>query len=100
MIERVCDKCGKVFCPAPYHVYKEGNKIYCTWTCYNHRNDSKVKKETKYKGVEVYDKSGSLIREYKSAIDAAEQLGFCINNIRKACVDGSEYNGFLWKYKV
>lgn len=99
MIERKCKKCGKNFIPAYYHVYKDGGKIYCSWTCYNHRNDSKVKKEAKYKVVEVCDKDGSLIRAYKSAIEAAEQLGFCINNIRKACVDGSEYNGFLWKYK-
>lgn len=43
----VCDKCGREFVPAPMHrfvVEPMHRKIrrkywYCTWTCYNHRND-------------------------------------------------------------
>lgn len=35
----VCKKCGQVFIPAPMHIYKDGNRYYCKWTCYNHRND-------------------------------------------------------------
>lgn len=34
-----CAKCGKVFVPAPFHVYRVESKYYCKWTCYNHRND-------------------------------------------------------------
>lgn len=34
-----CKKCGKIFIPAPMHIYKQGSKWYCSWTCYNHRND-------------------------------------------------------------
>lgn len=34
-----CKKCGKEFIPAPLHIYKDGRKIYCSWTCYNHRKD-------------------------------------------------------------
>jgi hypothetical protein len=34
-----CKKCGKEFIPAPYHIYRDGSKYYCKWTCYNHRND-------------------------------------------------------------
>lgn len=34
-----CKRCGKEFLPAPLHVYKDGSKYYCTWTCYNHRKD-------------------------------------------------------------
>lgn len=34
-----CEKCGKVFVPAPFHVYKDGSKYYCKWTCFNHRKD-------------------------------------------------------------
>lgn len=35
----ICPKCGKEFVPAPFHVYKDGSKYYCKWTCFNHRND-------------------------------------------------------------
>ena len=37
----ICEKCGKEFVPAPYHIYKDEGKYYCKWTCYNHRNDTK-----------------------------------------------------------
>ena len=29
-----CYKCGKVFVPAPFHVYKDDHKIFCKWSCY------------------------------------------------------------------
>lgn len=37
--EKRCAKCGKLFISAPYHVFKKNGKWYCTWTCYNHRNE-------------------------------------------------------------
>ena len=30
-----CAECKKVFCPAPLHIYKDGKKVFCKWTCYN-----------------------------------------------------------------
>ena len=39
MYEKKCAKCGKNFISAPEHVYKTNRKWYCSWTCYNHRND-------------------------------------------------------------
>lgn len=42
-----CKKCGKMFPPAALHIYKEGAKYYCSWTCYNHRNDEKYGPKTK-----------------------------------------------------
>lgn len=39
LTEKKCAKCGKTFIAAPYHVYKTNRKWYCSWTCYNHRND-------------------------------------------------------------
>ena len=96
-----CAKCGKSFIPAYQHAYKEGKDMYCSWTCYNHRNDGKPPKEWNYrrKMIEVYDKQGDLLRRFKCAKDAAEFTGFSIKCIREACKDGKEYNGFLWKYK-
>lgn len=44
LYERKCSKCGKVFVPAPLNIYKKNGKVYCSWTCYNHRNDKDFKK--------------------------------------------------------
>lgn len=43
--EKYCAKCGKLFIPAPEHIFKYGSKYYCKWTCYLHRNDLEVKKK-------------------------------------------------------
>lgn len=45
LVDTKCAKCGKIFVPAPQHVYRDNGKWYCTWTCYNHRKDEKKKKE-------------------------------------------------------
>lgn len=45
--ERKCKKCGKNFIPAIEHIYRQGSKYYCSWTCYNHRNDEEGKQEDK-----------------------------------------------------
>lgn len=45
--EKVCRKCKKRFIAAPGHVYKEGRKYYCSWTCYLHKNDREVQKNDK-----------------------------------------------------
>lgn len=47
IIDRKCDKCGKNFIPAPYHVYVDGAKAYCSWTCYIHRHDKPRRKYTR-----------------------------------------------------
>lgn len=39
----VCPKCGQEFIVAAQHRYKAGKKYYCTWTCFNHRNDPNAK---------------------------------------------------------
>lgn len=41
--EKKCAKCGKVFLAAPEHIYKHGSKWYCTWKCFNHKDDDKRK---------------------------------------------------------
>ena len=46
--EAICPRCGKIFCPAPYHRFKDvtNHRYYCSWTCFNHRKDKKKEKET------------------------------------------------------
>ena len=103
MPHMICPKCGKSHYRLTFYNYAykdEKGFCYCSWTCYHHRNDGKIKKEIKYKVVEAYDERGQLIRTFKSANEAAEHTGFCIKKIQKACHEGTEYNGFLWKYKV
>lgn len=39
--EVVCKRCGKTFIPTYGWVYKEYDKYYCSFPCYNHRNDDK-----------------------------------------------------------
>lgn len=47
MDEKTCAKCGKVFLPAPFHVFrvKEKGEWYCSWSCYNHKDDKEIEEE-------------------------------------------------------
>lgn len=99
MIERICDKCGKIFIPAPQHIFVDEKKIYCSWTCYNHREESKPSKGRKIKKIELYSESGNLLKVFTSATDAAEKTGYLANAIRDACREHKPYMGFIWKYR-
>jgi uncharacterized OB-fold protein len=39
--EKKCAKCGKLFVPSYHHTFKQKGKgkYWCSWTCFNHRND-------------------------------------------------------------
>lgn len=97
MVEAKCKKCGRVFIPAPYHIYVDRDNMYCGWTCFLHRKEKKQQK--KYKAVVMTSEDGKQTREFTSVTHAVEFTGYCVNNIRKACKDGKPYNGFIWKYK-
>ena len=55
MFERVCARCGKKFIIAPYHIYKLGRRVYCSYGCYRpakeeaeaKADERKAKKKTK-----------------------------------------------------
>ena len=49
--EKHCKKCGKLFIPAPEHIYRKGNVFYCSWTCYLHRDDNLEVKKKDDKGT-------------------------------------------------
>ena len=46
--DTICPKCGKVFLKQPFHVYvgqyKGKRRAFCSWTCFNHRNDKENNK--------------------------------------------------------
>lgn len=96
--ESICPKCGKPFYPAPYHVYKDSKHVYCSWTCFNHRNDGREYKY-RYKGVIQMDLDGNELREFPSASAAAEFIGGQRFGIATACNNHTKYKKFLWKHK-
>lgn len=99
MTEARCAKCGKVFIPAYYHIYKDSTKIYCSWTCYNHKDDDKEKKKGS-KRVELWRlDGGEVLRVFKNAEDASRQTGYDAEKIREACRTGEAYRGFIWMYR-
>lgn len=76
-----CKKCGKEFIAAPLHIYKENNKYYCSWTCFNHRNDKKEGEEmavnSKQKGARFERLLASKLREY--GYEARRTAQYCGN---------------------
>ena len=44
---KLCPECGKVFYPTKEWVYKRGEKVFCSWTCY--RAPEKRRKRRKKK---------------------------------------------------
>lgn len=98
IIEHRCPKCGKIFFPAPYHAYKDNGKLFCSWTCYNHRNDGRNLNK-KCNVVEQYTKSGIAVRTYPNAWQAAIQINGSADGVRTACRKCTFYKGYLWRYK-
>lgn len=100
LVESRCPKCGKTFFPAPYHVYTDSRKRrYCCWTCFNHRNDGKIK-NPRWKAVEALYPDGTLYMEFQSVTKATEWVGGKYPaGIKQAIKDGTTYQGYLWRYK-
>lgn len=97
--ERKCSLCGKMFIPAPELIYRDKHKrtMFCSWHCFNHRNDNKPGK--KVNAVEKCTLSGEVIETYVSARIAAEIINAEPWYIRNACKTGNTYRGYLWRYK-
>ena len=34
IVDTECPICGKNFIPAPMHIYNDGKKVVCSWTCH------------------------------------------------------------------
>lgn len=97
-MEWKCRKCGKKFIPAVEHVYRDYRGFYCSWTCYNHKDDGKAK--AKNRRVELWNMSGSeVLRVFKNAEDASRETGYDAEDIREACRTGEAYRGFVWMYR-
>lgn len=101
MLETKCKRCGKNFWVAPYHIYRDEKGMYCTWTCYNHRNDDNPKAHTHPKSMPIvqYDKSGNVVATFNSITEAADHIDGEAKTISRACTANKPYKGYLWRYK-
>lgn len=101
IIEMPCAKCGRIFVPAPEHVFRDNHKWYCSWTCYNHRYDGakKGRQGKPPKSVEQWSADGrELLRVYPNVPMAAEYAGISERSVRRSCRSGEPIMGYLWKY--
>lgn len=102
MIERKCQKCGTIISRISFYnwAYKDDKGIYCSWTCYNHRNDKKTEGgQRKAKIVEMSSLDGMHGHVFTSATEAAEFTGFRACAIRDACRLQKQFKGYFWKYR-
>ena len=99
MFEAKCRKCSKNFIVAPFHKYHDIKGYYCSWRCFNHKDDDAPPKKQRVKAIEQCTSTGSVIKTFRSAKFAAEDIDGSINAIRVACLRHTLYKGFLWRYK-
>jgi hypothetical protein len=98
--EEICPKCGKLFIPAPEHIFREDGRSWCKWTCWNHRREKPKRVGGKVAtSVEMISLSGEKSIIFTSAKEAADCMGFRANGIRDACREKTPYMGYLWEYK-
>lgn len=95
--EYSCVLCGQIFIPAPEHIYKDHRGKYCSWRCFNHRNDHK-KKAYNAKTVDQFDLDGNFVNRYPSTRKAADAIDGCQDRISVACRTGRIYKGCYWEY--
>lgn len=92
-----CPKCGKIFLPAPMHIYHDHGKLYCCWTCYKHRNDNV---RGKSKRVLMFSPDGGEpIKVFESARKAGIYMDSLPRLIQQACREQTKYKGYIWMYE-
>lgn len=95
-----CPKCGKIFYPAPQHVFVDNGRAYCSWTCFNHRKDDKKRKSTVWSTqVERLTLEGKLLDVFPNPEFAAGHVGGTPLGIVKACRGGTKYKKYLWRLR-
>lgn len=99
-----CRKCGKIFYPYPDHRYKDKRGMYCSWTCFNHRNDGVP--PPMYREVEMLDmNNGEVLKIFPSLRAAADYVIGDDHSIGDACRAAKRNNkklytryGYAWRY--
>lgn len=94
--EKICPICGKHFFPTPEHVYKNGKKVFCSYTCFL---KGKTQAGAFSKKVSQYALDGTLIKTFDSAVLASTKTGIHLNSIRLCCRNQQKTaGGYLWQY--
>ena len=82
-----CEKCGES--------WKSSVSKAIRWT-----GCPKCWEKSRRKAVLQYDMTGVFLREFETAVDAANTLNYDLSAIRKACRgERSSYKGYIWKYR-
>lgn len=98
MTEVKCQKCGKMFIPAPMHSLRDEKGFYCKPTCFLHRDRLKEGRHGNCKEVAMCDREWNVIETFPSALKAAEHFGVEVKTLRAACIEKCLCRGYLWKY--
>ena len=107
LFEKRCAQCGKIFYPAYRHVFKQGCKWFCKYSCENsfmREQQNKQKKRPDRRrntyAVELTDTKSGLILNFDSATEAAKRLDLCAEEIRRCCRgERLSYRGYLCEYR-
>ena len=85
LVERKCPVCGKIFVPAPEHVYIEDQKGFCKWSClceYRKRKEAaKEKRRATHKHRRRFTREQReeilrmIIDDHKTQKEVSEELG-------------------------
>ena len=96
LIEKKCPCCGRIYVPAPYHVFKQ----YCCWTCYNKSvYGKKPQKATRGRAVNQYDLEGNYIATFQTVKKAAAATGISYGTILDICNNVSRNpRRYIFKY--
>ena len=103
MEERTCPICGKVFIPAPFHVYKDGHgKYYCTWGCFNKYKPRNLRSENHNGGrkrikIDQFTLDGVFIKTFISINNASEVSGVARSTIRDIIRGRTQPRKYIFK---
>ena len=83
LIEMECPVCGKVFVPAPEHIYNDGKNRVCSWHC-----QVEVEKRRKAEKVKRRNFRGKLIPPGRD------------DEIRRLASEGMSYEELAVRYQI
>lgn len=95
LIELECPICGKVFVPAPEHIYNDGKKRVCSWHCQveaERRKAAERAKKRHFRGKRIPPGRDDEIRKLASEGMSHEELSvryqLCKERIRQIVTEG------------
>ena len=91
----VCPKCGKEFFPTALHAYKDGDTLYCSWSCLNRRFDE----DGEHRQIEMLNFDGRVMNTFNSIAEAIYYVGGKPELLIRALKTETAYKRFRWRYK-